>query len=1063
MQSEQASALGEFELLERVAEGGMGEVWRGRHRRLGLPVAVKLLSGQLAAEERFRDAFRWEVRAVARLGHPAVVALYDVGVAPDPRAPGGVPYLVMEYLPGGSLRPHCGQLGWRRVRAILLTVLDALAHAHARGIVHRDLKPGNLLLTADGETVKLTDFGVSYPIRPHPEAPVLAAGGLVGTPSYMAPEQIRSGIIDIGPWTDLYGLGCLAWRLSFGRAVFAGGGLMDVLRAQTESPPPAVPDPSFGPAGYEGWLHRLLAKVPEARFQSAADAAWALLELDPGGGGRGALEPPFATTWSTWLSEATVVERVELGTAPDGLPGAANHPPVPLPASWRRAGGEPSEPDAGGGGLELRGLREPPFRGRVRERDALWASLAEVVAGGVVRTTRISGAAGSGKTRLAEWLAERASEVGAARVVLSTNQPERSPGDGLRAGLLRALGVEQLRDEARRARLRVLADAAGWSDVTRRSVEVALCDEPRPPLPPRAVAYAHTLRALAAVRPLVVLIDDAHWAPDELDVVNALLSGPDVPVMLLVVWEPELTRTTTQKASLARLRGPRATLELDLGSLPRVEEAVRRPSRGAATVGPARSSLVVGALLGECFARETWSAACAAASLPAGAELLAEWSDAGLVRLEPDGRHVRLASRELREALCAEQRAELHLACAEALAGARAIEQVARRGRHLAAAGRGSEAAEVLLVAASRSRAAGDYEQGRQLLVVRARALRAEGATRLDRRWLEGRLLYCRLLRAQGRAGLALRLSRQSARMVEEAGLEALRPRALFEAGAALRLVGGLLGAVTSLRTAFEAAEEAKDVEVVAAAGEALVLTLRGLHRLGTAQRLIDHLLGLSPRIVDDATRANLHYMAGLVAVSRGRLDEGARWARESFARLEALGDHWGVARSRLVLADLARLRGDLATAEAECFASLETFTALGVNDGMFALSSLATLARLAGDLDLARLRVEEAVGMARKADRVGPEGLFRAVAATVYAAQGDWGAATSALLDARAILERVGFANRDVAEDLETCAEAAAGAGQRAVARLAREFAAAQWRTLAEPARASGAEPRSQ
>lgn len=206
---------------QQLGRGAMGTVVRGHHRGSQLPVAIKVLTGDRARESRFRASFEAEVRALAGLGHPAILAVLDLGVIDTAQASGtegvliaGSPYLVMELASGGSLRDQTrgAELNWEQIRFTLRAVLQGLAHAHSRGIVHRDLKPGNILLSGPldpRQGPKIADFGLAH-IADETEASsnTMAAAG---TPAYMAPEQFKGHFRDFGPWTDLYALGCLAF------------------------------------------------------------------------------------------------------------------------------------------------------------------------------------------------------------------------------------------------------------------------------------------------------------------------------------------------------------------------------------------------------------------------------------------------------------------------------------------------------------------------------------------------------------------------------------------------------------------------------------------------------------------------------------------------------------------------------------------------------------------------------------------------------------------------------------------------------------------------------------
>ena len=204
---------GRYHVLERIAAGGMGEVYRAHDAVLAREVAVKVLHRSLASDAGFVDRFRREARAAATLNHPNIVAVYDWG------AVDGIYYMVMEFVHGRSVRDLLnagGGLAPTQAVEILRQTLMALEHAHAKGIVHRDLKPENILLTAEG-TVKLTDLGLA---RAFADAKNTHAGAVTGTVQYLAPEQIRGEPAD--PRSDLYSLGVVAFELLTGRLPFGG-------------------------------------------------------------------------------------------------------------------------------------------------------------------------------------------------------------------------------------------------------------------------------------------------------------------------------------------------------------------------------------------------------------------------------------------------------------------------------------------------------------------------------------------------------------------------------------------------------------------------------------------------------------------------------------------------------------------------------------------------------------------------------------------------------------------------------------------------------------------------
>jgi len=279
------SRLGPFEITGELGRGAMGRVMRGRHVTTGLDVAIKVIAAELGADGKYRAAFEREARAVAALQHRSITALYDYGVTQEATGewPEGAPWLAMEFAPQGCLADYALELNWVRARSLLVQLMEALAHAHARGVIHRDLKPANVLVVDDEPArvvCKLTDFGIAHPIDfLHPRTTAQIPARSAGTPSYMSPEQVDGAWRDFGPWTDLYALGCMGWELVTGRPPFAGPGLVALAVQHLTEAPGAFRPRIAVPAGLEGWLRVLLAKAPAARYRDAAAAQAALERL----------------------------------------------------------------------------------------------------------------------------------------------------------------------------------------------------------------------------------------------------------------------------------------------------------------------------------------------------------------------------------------------------------------------------------------------------------------------------------------------------------------------------------------------------------------------------------------------------------------------------------------------------------------------------------------------------------------------------------------------------------------------------------------------------------------
>jgi serine/threonine protein kinase/beta-lactam-binding protein with PASTA domain len=255
---------GRYHIVDRIAAGGMGEVFRAHDAVLAREVAIKVLHRPLAADQGFVDRFRREARAAAVLSHPNIVAVHDWG------AVDGIYYMVMEYVRGQSLREVLnaeGVLAPAQAADALLQTLSALDHAHRHGIVHRDMKPENIMVTRDG-VAKVADFGLA---RAYADAQITHAGHVTGTVQYLAPEQLQGEPAD--PRTDLYSLGVVTYELLTGRIPFDGETPMAIAYKHLRDPvpPPSRRNPSV-PPGLDGWVASMTEKDRELRPESAAEA-----------------------------------------------------------------------------------------------------------------------------------------------------------------------------------------------------------------------------------------------------------------------------------------------------------------------------------------------------------------------------------------------------------------------------------------------------------------------------------------------------------------------------------------------------------------------------------------------------------------------------------------------------------------------------------------------------------------------------------------------------------------------------------------------------------------------
>ncbi len=264
--------LGPYEILALVNSGGMGEVYKARDTRLGRLVAVKVLTGRGREQPDAVMRFRREAQAAGALNHPNVLLVHDVGEFE------GVPYLVSEYIEGGTLRDvlRRGPLAAPIAAQYAAQIARGLHAAHQGGIVHRDLKPENVMLTLDGR-VKVVDFGVATldaplldDVEDPPSTGVLRTlpGTILGTVAYMSPEQVRGAAVDHR--SDIFSLGVILYEALEGMMPFRGGTAAELIAAVLRDEAPAM---RFAPEGFERVIRRCLQKAPAARFQSAADVA----------------------------------------------------------------------------------------------------------------------------------------------------------------------------------------------------------------------------------------------------------------------------------------------------------------------------------------------------------------------------------------------------------------------------------------------------------------------------------------------------------------------------------------------------------------------------------------------------------------------------------------------------------------------------------------------------------------------------------------------------------------------------------------------------------------------
>jgi serine/threonine protein kinase len=309
-----ATKLGPYEIIAPLGAGGMGEVYRARDTRLGRDVALKILPGSFVRESDRLHRFEQEARAVAALNHPNILAVFDIGQHE------GAPFLVSELLDGETLRTVLdhGALPQRKTIEYGVQIARGLAAAHDKGIVHRDLKPENIFVTRD-ERIKILDFGLAKLVQKttaETDGVTLtsshtAAGVVMGTASYMAPEQVRGEAADSR--TDIFAFGAVLYEMLSGIRAFRRDTPAETMTAVLKEDPPDLSDPSrpVSPA-LDRIMRRCLEKNPEQRFQSARDLSFAIGALsgsDATGAAR-VMPPPRRFPVVLWLSVALALAAV---------------------------------------------------------------------------------------------------------------------------------------------------------------------------------------------------------------------------------------------------------------------------------------------------------------------------------------------------------------------------------------------------------------------------------------------------------------------------------------------------------------------------------------------------------------------------------------------------------------------------------------------------------------------------------------------------------------------------------------------------------------------------------
>ena len=313
------TSFGNYQMVRLLGKGGMGEVYLAEHPLLHKKVAAKVLSHELCRVPQQVARFQQEAVAVCRIGHPAIVEVFDFGTLPDGRV-----YYLMEYLEGQDLAEYLkanGPVSPARCLEIAAPAMEALGAAHRAGIVHRDVKPDNLFLAriGGGEQVKVLDFGIAKLLDSSEGALATATrtGMILGTPVYMAPEQAAGAIQKIGPATDVYAMAVVIYHMLCGRPPFLADSQIEILMQHLKTPPPRLTlRPGEVTESLDAVLRRALAKEPQDRYASMEE----FLEAFRGAVARSEREKGAGRSRGAVTGTATQPSGMATGPGPGTMP-----------------------------------------------------------------------------------------------------------------------------------------------------------------------------------------------------------------------------------------------------------------------------------------------------------------------------------------------------------------------------------------------------------------------------------------------------------------------------------------------------------------------------------------------------------------------------------------------------------------------------------------------------------------------------------------------------------------------------------------------------------------------
>ncbi len=538
---------GRYRLIEELGAGGMGTVWRAMDELAQREVALKRLRPEYVKESRLRRRLRREARAVARLEHPNIVRLYDMGEDSDQS-----PFLAMEMVRGQPLSHMIDQnLPLETVRDYVDQILGALAFAHARGVIHRDLKPDNVVV-ATGERgqqiVKLLDFGFARVEDDSDDQLSMQAKDVFGTPTYMAPEQATSDY-EVSPATDLYALGVIFWELLTGRPPFTGkSGTAIVVQHVTKALPPFRSRYETVPDLLE-LLQRALEKEPSRRFGSAGEMRRAL-----------------SAVFDEEEEAATIVADPSFFAAADGeatIIVEDDESLISLTGTDLTSLGGPAPPES------------LPIVGRDGLLRWLWERVVTVCREGQPACVMLDGPVGMGKSRMCAWLYRALVEGGWMTPAVGFYRTGSGVAGGFRSALRGILGITGRQKKGTEALRQTLEQLDPGRELDPQLLEAWLFPELGRPAPLGRVLrlVPRLLTLFAERRPVFVWLDEFPRAPaDELAIFEHLmarLQSRPVPILIVATRRSEVTQPVTGRFNTV-LR--RRLEQIEVRSVPRLAD-----------------------------------------------------------------------------------------------------------------------------------------------------------------------------------------------------------------------------------------------------------------------------------------------------------------------------------------------------------------------------------------------------------------------------------------------------------------------------------------------------------